>query len=743
MTDSQLSGSIASIRFYNEETGYCVLRVSATGHRRQVTVIGVSPAPTEGEYIEARGTWEAHPTHGEQFKAQELRVLAPRTVYGITRFLGSGAITGIGKTYAKKIVEKFGESLPDVIANRPSLLETVPGIGYERRKKIVASWEAFSKQRDLLIFLHSHGIGGATASRICRIYGEKTGEILRADPYRLCSDVDGIGFKTADQIAACLKITPDSGVRIRAALLESLKRTAQQGHCLMLLDDLVAGCQKLLLECNNQVAVPDLLVMEGIETCVKNSEIVADDGGGVPCYYLPAVHRAEVSVAAEMERLLRGRTPWPNINVPAALEWASRKVSISLTNSQQDAVRLVLDNKVTVITGGPGTGKSTVVKNLLLILRAKGVRILLGAPTGRAARRLAEATGMPATTLHRLLGYDGRTRRYSHHGRNRLPCDLVVVDEASMVGVRLMSSLLQAIPDHAGLLLLGDIDQLASIEAGSVLQDIIDSGAIHVSLLTEIHRQGPGSAIVTRAQMINQGICPDPDGDEQDSEFRIIEADSADDIASRIIDTVCDELPSRYGLDPRRDIQLLSPTHRGPLGTRALNAKLQHILGRTGAASLRRGGTEFREGDKVIQLVNDHDREVYNGDLGFIEHIDIGGKRVTVNFDGRCIGYTFAELEQLAIGFCITAHKCQGSEFPAVVMPLTVEHFVLLDRKLLYTAVTRGKSRVVLVGQRRALRMAVNNVRSRARATGLVRRLQLVAQSLSKEDRVCPGIRHP
>ncbi|MHB8698669.1 MAG: SF1B family DNA helicase RecD2 [Sulfuricaulis sp.] len=713
---AQLSGSICSIRFHNDETGYCVLRVFAKGHKHQVTVVGISPTVTVGEYLEASGHWESHPSHGEQFKADELRSLAPRTVDGIVRFLQSGVVKGIGKTYAKKLGEKFGEELADVITNRPALLEKVPGIGVERRKQIQESWAAFQKQRDLLLFLHSYGISGSVASKLCKTYGEKAGEIVRSNPYRICSDVDGIGFKTADQIASKLGISPDSQSRIRAGISHVIKTLSMQGDCYVTREVLVTDCRKLL-------AIPENEIEHGIETGVRNGDIIHEDTEKGSCYFLPMLHQVEKDIAEEIVRINKGPPPWPDINIEAALDWAQKKISIILAPSQREAIRLVLKSKVSIITGGPGTGKSTILKCILMIVRAKRMEVLQGAPTGRAARRMAEATGVDAATLHRLLGYNGRTRRYEHDADNPLPTNFIVTDEASMLGVWLCRSLLKAVRSNAGLLFLGDVDQLPSIEPGKFLFDLIESGTIPVARLTEIHRQGKGSSIVTCASMINQGFVPDISYEKDEGEFQIIAEDDPEAIQKRLIDLVCDDLPSKYGLDPRKDIQVLTPMHKGMLGTLKLNQTLQHILSAGSPESVQRHGVMFRENDKVIQMVNDHDREVYNGDIGILERIDNIAKHVTVNFDGRHVAYSFPEMDELNLGWAITTHKSQGSEWDAVVVPLTMEHFMLLDRRLLYTAITRAKSRVVLIGQRRALKAAVANVKSHLRSTRLAQRL--------------------
>lgn len=718
MAPSQLSGSICSIRFHNEETGYCVLRVAVKGYKKQVTVIGISPTVTEGEYVEASGVWEVHTTHGDQFKADELRVLAPRTVDGIVRFLQSGVVKGIGKAYAKKLGDKFGDELADIITNRPALLEKVSGIGIERRKQIQESWMSFQKQRDVLLFLHSHGISGSAAAKLYKSYGDKAGEIVRSNPYQICTDVDGIGFKTADQIARKVGIGADSHSRIRAGISYVIKNLSMQGDCHVSREVLLRDCNKLLGILEDEIA-------REIDACVQNGDVIHEKTDEGSCYFLPMLYQVEKDIAEEFARINKGPLPWPDINIDAALEWVQKQISITLAPSQRTAIRLVLQNKTSIITGGPGTGKSTILKCILMILHAKRMKILQGAPTGRAARRMAEATSVDATTMHRLLGYDGRSRRYEHDANYPMSANLIVIDEASMVGVWLLRSLLKAIPNQAGLLIVGDVDQLPSIEPGAILYDLIDSRTIQIARLSEIHRQGHGSSIITCAQIINQGFVPDKRYEaDDDGEFQIIAEDKPEAIQKRLIELVCNDLPAKYGFDPRKDIQVLTPMHKGLLGTAQLNQSLQQMLSGGNHASVQRHGVMFREGDKVIQTVNDHDREVYNGDIGVLENINTDAKQVTVNFDGRNVIYSYPEMDGLNLGWAITTHKSQGSEWPAVVMPLTMEHFKLLDRRLLYTAITRGKSSVVLIGQRSALKAAVRNVKSRLRSTRLSQRLR-------------------
>lgn len=713
-----LSGTIAHIDRHVEDTGWCVMRVTAHGHRRQVKVVGITPHAKPGEFVEATGRWDEYAGQS-QFRATELRILAPRTTDGIVRLLGSGIVKGIGKSFAKKLGAHFGESLPEVIREKPHLLEKVAGIGRGRRVQIEAAWASISEECKELIFLNSQDITGALATRLYRAYGKLTGEIVRREPYRLIAEIDGVGFDTADRIAAKVGIAVDSPVRLRAGVLHALHVLTQKGHC-------AANHAELLAKTAKELSVPESLVVTAIEQCVRDGTLVMEPTEDGVLYFLPKLQQAEERVASQIARLVTAnREPWPIFDIEAAIAWVQERESIRFSASQAEALRVVLSSpsRCAIVTGGPGTGKSTLLRGVLRILEAKKQEIRLAAPTGRAARRMTEATGRPAQTLHRLLGFDGQTRRFVHNASYPIPADLVAVDEFSMAGVSLTATLLQALHDGAGLLILGDSDQLPSIDPGSVLSDLIRSGAIPVIHLTEIFRQSEGSAIVTNAQLINQGLPPlNLETPDLASDFAFLSVTESESIQQTIFDLVTAELPA-LGFDPRRDIQVLTPMHRGLLGTRDLNRGLQQLL-RTSDICHTRGDTVFRVGDKVIQTKNDTERDVANGDIGFVTGIDGGERRLYVEFDARRVSYRFAQLDELSLAWAASVHKAQGSEWPVVIMPVSMEHSVLLDRRLLYTAVTRARRKVILVGQRHALSLAVGNARSYDRVTRLAERIR-------------------
>jgi len=720
-----LSGTVAAVDVHLEETGFCVLRVAATGHRHQVKVVGVTPRVKPGEFIEANGHWSEY--QGKpQFRCEDMRLLAPRTADGVARLLGSGIVKGLGRTTAKRLAKHFGEKLPEIITTQPILLEKVEGIGRSRRQLIEAAWTTIAREREDQLFLESHGVSGALALRLQKTYGSETKEIVRRDPYRLCREVDGVGFRTADRVALGVGFTLDSAARLEAGVLHAVGKIAQAGHCVARLAVILETVRKELTVDGFDPSEP--MVMSAIERCVAARHLVTEPGGEETLYFLPRLLANEKRVSTQVLRLVNTAGRWPIGNIDAALQWVQTRNGITLSPSQEQALRRTLQNRVTIVTGGPGTGKSTLLRSVLDILEAKHQRILLAAPTGRAARRMSEATGRPAQTIHRLLGYDGRTRKFTYNAKLPLDADLVVIDEFSMVGLSLAANLLEALPSGCGVLLMGDVDQLPSIDPGAVLADLIGSGAITVSILSEIHRQASGSRIITNAQLIKMGETPigldASQLGESDFLFRPIQEPEA--IQEEIFSLVCDELVSK-GYDPLRDVQVLTPMHKGLLGTEELNRGLQHRL-QTSDVSVRRGDLVFRVGDKVLQTQNDLERDISNGDLGIIRSIDHAEKTLVVNFDGRIVPYKFNQLDQLVHGFAASVHKAQGSEMSVIVMPICTNHFMLLDRRLLYTAVTRARDLAILVGQRHALQLAVGNGRSYERETCLARRIRMALE---------------
>jgi exodeoxyribonuclease V alpha subunit len=699
-----LGGLVERVTFHNPDNGFCVLRVKARGQRDLVTVVGHAPTISAGEFVQATGTWVNDRSHGPQFKASFLRTAPPTTVEGVERYLGSGMIRGIGPVYAKKLVRVFGERVFDIIEQQPERLRQVDGIGPKRAQRIVAGWADQKVIREIMIFLHSHGVSTSRSVRIFKTYGADAIKVLTENPYRLARDVRGIGFKTADTIAARLGIEKTAMIRARAGIGFTLTEAMDDGHCGLPLDELVPMAEQVL-------EIPASIVQEALDQERQAGEVVADDVDGRRCIFLAGLHRAERAIADRLRSLREGVLPWPHIDPAKAIPWVEGKAGVLLAESQRVALRLALLSKVLVITGGPGVGKTTLINAILRVLASKGVEIALAAPTGRAAKRLGESTRREAKTIHRLLEVDPRTGSFKRNQEKPLKCDLLVVDETSMVDVPLMHALLRAVPDGTALILVGDVDQLPSVGPGQVLADIIGSGVVPVVRLTEIFRQAAESRIIANAHRINQGRMPDWARDP-DSDFHFVPCRDADDGAAKIIEIVKDRIPARFRLDPVRDIQVLCPMNRGGLGARALNFELQRVLNPPGDDAIQRFGWTFGTGDKVMQIENDYDKEVYNGDLGLIRRIDAEAGEVMVEFDGREVAYGYGELDELVLAYATTIHKSQGSEYPAVVIPLTTQHYPMLRRNLLYTGVTRGRRLVVIVGQRRAVGIAVRGRQS-------------------------------
>ena len=707
-----LAGLVERVTFHNADNGFCVLRIRARGYRDFVTVVGHAASVSAGEGITASGEWANDRTHGQQFRARFMRTSAPSSIDGIEKYLGSGMIRGIGPVYAGKMVEAFGEKVFDIIEAEPERLREVAGIGRVRAESITAAWAEQKIVREIMVFLHSHGVGAARAVRIYKTYGVDAVQVMTENPYRLARDIRGIGFKTADAIAMELGIEKTSTIRVRAGISYALTRAMNEGHCGLPAEKLAALAVELL-------EVPEGLVQTALDLELAEGTVVADTVAGTPCVFLGGLYRAERVIAERFLRIAGARLPWPDIDAGKALPWVESKTDLSLAASQADAVRQALISKALVITGGPGVGKTTLVNAILHILAAKGVTLLLCAPTGRAAKRMTEATGFAAKTIHRLLEVDPRSGGFKRTADNPLDCGLLVVDETSMVDVMLMQALLKAVPDEAALLIVGDIDQLPSVGPGQVLADIIASGAIPIMRLTEVFRQAARSRIVTSAHGINRGSIPDLSRPAHDSDFYFVPADDPETAVLRIIELVKTRIPKRFGLDPVRDIQVLCPMNRGGAGARSLNIELQAALNPAGECKVERFGWTFAPGDKVMQIENDYDKDVYNGDIGYVEGVDPDGGELIARFDGRALTYGFGELDTLVPAYAATIHKSQGSEYPAVVIPVLSQHYVMLQRNLLYTGVTRGKRLVVLVGRKKAVAMAVRNVSGRRRWTKL------------------------
>ncbi|MFB3852446.1 MAG: ATP-dependent RecD-like DNA helicase [Vicinamibacterales bacterium] len=723
MPDESLSGVVERVTFHNPENGFLVLRVQLRGRRDLVTVVGHAPAVNPGEHVEALGRWVHDRVHGPQFQCSTIDCLPPTSEAGIEKYLRSGLIKGIGPFLARQLVVAFGTDVFDVIERMPERLQTVRGIGPVRAGRILASWAEQKAVRAIMVFLHDHGVGTSRAVRIFRTYGGDSIKLIREDPYRLARDIRGIGFQTADRVAESLGIEKTALIRARAGLSYVLARATDEGHCGLPVERLTDEAKRLL-------EIPETTISEALALETADGTLVADELDGRPCVFLAGLHASERAIASRLARLGGLPASLPPIDALKAIEWVERRRGMTLAPSQRDAIALALRSRVVVITGGPGVGKTTILESLLAIVRAKGVRPALCAPTGRAAKRLAEVTGLEAKTIHRLLEADPRTGGFRRAENNPLECDLLVVDETSMVDVPLMHALLKALPPRAALVLVGDADQLPSVGPGCVLSDVIASGRVPVVRLTEVFRQASESRIIVNAHRINRGEMPDLTP-SRDSDFHFVQVAEPEAAAERTLEIVADRIPRRFGLDPVSEVQVLCPMNRGLSGARALNLELQKRLNPNGAPFVERFGWRFGTGDKVMQVENDYDKDVYNGDIGRIETVDPEGGTLTVIYDGRPVTYDLDDLDRLVPAYACTIHKAQGSEYPAVVVPVSTQHYPMLQRALIYTAVTRGRRLVVLVGQVKALATAVRGRLAPRRWTKL--RAWLSASSTAAE----------
>ena len=717
-----LLGMIERVTFHNPESGFAVLRVKARGHRDLISLVGIVPDVNPGEWVEARGHWEIDRQHGRQFRAGDVRVAEPDTLEGIEKYLGSGLIRGIGPHFARKLVEKFGRDVFDVIDRRSALLLTVDGIGATRREAIRAAWAEQKTVREIMSFLMSCGVSTARAHRIYREYGEKAIEKVRLDPYCLARDIHGIGFKSADAIGEQMGIARDSDLRARAGVEHVLQELTDEGHCAYPRGDLGTAAEEML-------SIGREIVERAIDHGVGEKRLVLVPGpDGAPLVYLAPLEFAERELARALARLASGPPPLAGIDVERAMGWVEDRIRLQLDGGQREALREALTRKVLVLTGGPGVGKTTLVNAIVRVYRAKRLRVSLCAPTGRAAKRLSESAGLPAKTIHRLLIFDPATRGFRHDAANRLDTDLLVVDETSMLDVMLAWQLVRAIPAHAAVVFVGDADQLPPVGPGHVLRDLIESDVLPVCRLKHIFRQAAQSRIVVNAHRINEGGMPEcaetaEGAPPPPSDFYFVNGDDPSRAVQQILRLVREAVPRRFRLDPFEDIQVLSPMQRGELGARNLNQVLQAALNPAGA-SVEKYGTVFRIGDKVMQIENDYGKDVFNGDIGRIAGVDDASRVVHVRFDDRLIPYSYPELDELAPAYAITIHKSQGSEYPCVIVPVHTQHYVMLQRNLLYTAVTRGRRLVVLVGSKKAVAMAVHRAESARRVTLLRERLR-------------------
>jgi len=732
-----VTGVIERVTFHSEESGFSVLRVRVRGRAAPVTVVGTAPSVSEGEWVDARGRWTVDARHGQQLRAETLRTTPPTTPLGIETYLASHAVRGVGPAIAARLVKAFGADVFRIIEEEPERLREVEGIGPGRQAAIAASWREQKAVREIMLFLHSHGVSASRAFRIHRAYGERAIETVQHDPYCLARDIRGIGFLSADRIAERLGIDRHSELRARAGLEWVLQELTDDGHCAFPEGDLLERAAGLL-------EMPQPIVGTALAHALGEGRLVRRDvGGSQPLVYLAALDAAERGLAGNLLALARGRHPCPTVDVDAAVRWVEAKTGIALAPAQREALGLATGAKVLVITGGPGVGKTTLVDAIVRVLAAKRLRLGLCAPTGRAAKRLSEATGREAKTIHRLLAVDPATGAFRHHPDNPLDLDVLVADETSMIDLPLAHALVRAVPRHAALVLVGDVDQLPSVGPGCVLRDVIDSGVVPVVRLTEVFRQAAASRIIANAHRVNRGLQPERParGAAAASDFYVIERDDAARALELLVTLVTASIPRRFSLRPRDDIQVLTPMQRGELGARNLNLVLQKALNPEGPAVERFGWT-FRTGDKVMQVENDYDRDVFNGDIGRIAAIDASTRTVTVRFDEREVAYTFDELDELSLAYAVTIHKAQGSEYPAVVIPLHTQHYPLLQRNLVYTGITRGRRLVVLVAAPKALAMAVRRVDAGARYTTLCPRLREAA-SRYRDDGHLPHVAEP
>jgi exodeoxyribonuclease V alpha subunit len=713
-----IEGACDRVVYASEENAWTVVRIAVPGRRDLVTAVGNLLGVQPGETVRLQGRWILDPRYGEQFRVDSYLTVEPATLGGIERYLGSGLVRGIGKVMAKRLVERFGIETLLVIESQPDRLTEVEGIGSVRSERIQTAWKEQRGIKEVMLFLQSHGVSTSHAVRIYKEYGERAIAVVKEDPYRLAMDIYGIGFRTADRIALDLGIPRDAPRRAQAGVLHLLGEFSGEGHLYVPSGRLTAATvQALEID-------PSLVEQAIAELAAAGAAVVESiQDGAERAVYLKSLHSAESGSAGLLADLLRVHSPETQIVVERALTWFEEQERISLAAEQRDAIRLGLFQKLLVVTGGPGTGKTTLVRGIIRILEKKGVRIQLAAPTGRAAKRLSESTGREARTIHRLLEFSPKSGTFERNAEHPLDADLVIVDEVSMVDQVLAYSLLKAVPIRCRLILVGDVDQLPSVGPGDFLREVIRSGAAPVVRLATIFRQAEDSQIIVNAHRVNAGEMPLLGEEGVAGDFYFVERQDPEEALAAITSLVAERIPRRFGLDPVDEIQVLTPMHRGTLGATNLNAALQQLLNPSGD-ELVRGSRVFRSGDKVIQLRNNYDLEVFNGDIGRIVSIDEVEREVRVRFDERIVVYDAAALDELTLAYACSIHKSQGSEYPCVVLPLHTQHYVMLRRNLLYTGITRAKRLLVLVGTKKALAIAVRNRHVDARGTRLAERLR-------------------
>lgn len=729
-----LEGTLERVTFQNEENGYTIAKLVPRGKAYEVTVVGTLTGASVGESLRLRGVWTEHPRYGKQFQVRDYSVLLPATLEGLRKYLGSGLIRGIGPVNARRIVDTFGLHTLEVIEHDINRLREVPGIGEKRTASVAVAWEEQKQIKEIMLFLQSHGVSTGLAVKIFKQYGDEAIAIVQENPYRLAKDIWGIGFKTADKVAQQMGIAHDAPQRIEAGLRYVLGTFSDEGHCF-------ATRLQLLDAAKQMLEVPIAACESALNSLLQQEELRAED----EAIYLPPFFQAESSVAAKLRLLLNSARDrlgdFTTLDWERAFTWLDAHndvptgLGFKLVEAQRRAVQMALTEKVAILTGGPGTGKTTITRAIIQLLQSKGHSVLLAAPTGRAAKRLSELTGLEAKTLHRLLEYKpAQGNRFLRDQENPLDADLVIVDEASMIDILLINHLLQAIEAGSHLLLVGDGDQLPSVGPGNVLQDLIVSNVVPVTRLETIFRQADDSFIIVNAHRINHGELPLFPSEARD--FFLFRQEDPEQAAALVLDIVAHRIPAKFGLDAERDVQVLSPMHRGPVGVSALNRELQTVLNPPSVdkTQITHGARILRTGDRVMQIQNDYERQVFNGDMGHITAIDLEDQTVTIAFDDTVALYEFTELDAIMHAYAVSIHKAQGSEFPAIVLPLLTQHYLMLQRNLLYTGVTRARSLVVLVGGMRAIAIAVHNDKIARRNTRLAQRLQTPGKRALKAE---------
>jgi exodeoxyribonuclease V alpha subunit len=717
---SVIHGLLERISFHNEENDFVVAKLREKDKRELTTIVGNLSGINPGESLKLTGQWVHNKRFGEQFRVETFEVTVPATLLGIQKYLASGLIKGIGPIMSERIVERFGLHTLEVIEKTPERLSEVEGIGPKRISMIAKAWEEQKEIKEIMIFLQGHGVSASYSAKIYKQYGNQSIEIVRENPYRLARDIYGTGFITADKIAQHLGIDPNSLIRAKAGLIYVLNQLTEEGHVYYPETQLIHKAKEIL-------NVDEEIVMQAVKELSKEKELFLEDlnpEGNLRAVFLAPFYVAETGVAQRLINLKESPSNVRPIHPEKAIEWVQQKLNIELAQKQEEAILLAATSKVLIITGGPGTGKTTIITAILRIFQQLKLRILLAAPTGRAAKRMNEATGWEAKTIHRLLEYSPHKGGFKRDQDDPLEADVVIIDETSMVDTLLMYHLLKAIPSHAHLILVGDVDQLPSVGPGNVLKDIIKSGRFTVVTLTEIFRQAQESLIVVNAHKVNQGQLPilKEIDKPQKTDFQFIQEEDPEKILQNILDLCSERIPRDFRFHPLREIQVLTPMHKGTIGVANLNIDLQKRLN-PGPPGITHGAWNFRTGDKVMQIVNNYDKDVFNGDIGWISKIDPEEREVTIEFDGRLLPYDYSDLDEVVLAYAVSVHKSQGSEYPVVILPVVTQHYMLLQRNLIYTGITRAKKLVVLIGTKKALAIAIRNNKPQRRYTLLSERL--------------------